>query len=784
MATKRDPNEFLKKIVDRWDNRPAQLEEINQCIYNHQNHDSYYCFDTKELLAQQTKVGRNWGTYNSKNPGLSTLTRDLSDVRYDFLILNVLHKEDSTIYTFSVRNTLWDGSYIVHKSNSNEPHPGDISVYTKEPNIIEFVVQGEDKNSIRICFHMSQQGDGRTIGTRMKILNEDVYSEQYNQTFYHSGIVIDTESFNGLNNVSVKMQPCDSKGNLLETGIPYAESVCPRNHTRKCLTGTSIYTGNDLKIYEKSKSADYLNQKQYKGVYTLPYGAVNKPGVYYTKITATYSFNDKNESSQQSVSKIIKVEKIQEQKRVFDIKSDYFAYKGSRKTFTFYVKVLNKYNTDDKELLKQLAGQIVSLTWYREDGTYRTYSSTIQKDGSFKVKLDFRRYYENTSKLQILLHETDGFDAISTTVNLKHKFYVANTFKEIQTACEDVDGPDYIMVVAKTLQNKTGQPITINRDQTIAGMKSNRQWATLDGTNNGRSLIRVKSGSDSDAFIQCNIFGIKFIHACNAIYTEKYTSLRVDKCYFTDNYSHSHHRGTCIMNESTEKARKQRDYYVTNILNSYFSNNEGNEILSLGKTYIKGNLFKTTQWKYLKQPEAKVVIVESGDVQYYNNKSYINMGTSARSTCYSWSKILTYVDYYGTFNGKGPNQLKDYNSLPVYGKYGNQAYTYATYYYPWNNVNSTIVCSPKVGHERHATGHASYTKRWEDRWAFYDGYYLIRWNNGRNKGNLKNPWTNAELKIPLNDGIYNPETGVFVKNYAPKYYGKSMTPAVANYSYW
>jgi hypothetical protein len=66
-------------------------------------------------------------------------------------------------------------------------------------------------------------------------------------------------------------------------------------------------------------------------------------------------------------------------------------------------------------------------------------------------------------------------------------------------------------------------------------------------------------------------------------------------------------------------------------------------------------------------------------------------------------------------------------TLPLYGEYDNRAYTYSIYYYPYDNVKTEIVCSPRRGYERKATGHGSSYKNW----IYYDGYYFVRWEKIR-----------------------------------------------------
>ena len=58
---------------------------------------------------------------------------------------------------------------------------------------------------------------------------------------------------------------------------------------------------------------------------------------------------------------------------------------------------------------------------------------------------------------------------------------------------------------------------------------------------------------------------------------------------------------------------------------------------------------------------------------------------------------------------------------------------------------------------------------------YYDGYYFLRWENGRNRGNTYNPWTTEELKVPDNLGIYNETTKKFIGNYDPRFSTHALT---------
>ena len=95
----------------------AQLEHINQVIYNNQNYEYWEVFDTQYLLKE---TGSSYGTFNTNDPKSSEITKNVVDVRYNSLIVNINTSSysDAYLYTFQVYNELWDGQYkIIHSKN-------------------------------------------------------------------------------------------------------------------------------------------------------------------------------------------------------------------------------------------------------------------------------------------------------------------------------------------------------------------------------------------------------------------------------------------------------------------------------------------------------------------------------------------------------------------------------------------------------------------------------------------------------------------------------------------
>jgi hypothetical protein len=756
-----------------WEQKPAQIEEINQCIYNHRHYNGWYYFDTVHIVKQAPQFGH----YDEEHPENSYLfqgnttnnntAKKLLDIRYDFLYMDIYQEGDSVIYDIEVRNSLWDGKLIVYKSQtttslSNSPS---IKRYSDDDKRVTITCKGKDRFAIRVAFHLSQVDTDNS--SQIEIINQSEFTEQYDEAEPHMGLLINTATLKGINGGTISLVPCNELGEEVNTGIPKSTTTTQGNqkYVGPPLEGPAPNDYDHTVLIESGQKGS--------GLFTITYGKVTKPGTYYALLKARCILNNKEHTTAQ----LIRINKIQEKKRSIDWmdqKQFETVFKGSKAEFTIEVNGINQYDQLDPNLVESLRDLPVTINVMKEDNTSSQYSSkisieTITDSNKKKVSkayvhftVDYREYYHDKSVIEVILHATDCYPRESAKHIVNHVWYKAHSFEDIRSECARENGADYILVEPGVHEKTGAAPITITRNQTIAGIQSKIQWATLDGKSG--QIITVAKGKGSDNFTIAHLIGLKFIDGFNAIYTKKYTNVVVDRCYFTNNkFPSLHYSGTCITNESSEEARQNRKMYITTVKNSYFYNNQGNCIRSLGTTLIYNNLFKTDAWDKLKQPQPKVVYVESGDTHYIRNKSYINVGNKPKTANHSFAKALTYVEKNGTFNRRGPSELHSDDSLPLYGeRYNNQAYTYAIYYNPELNIDTEVVCSPKEGREYTSTGHGAYPKRW----IYSDGYQFNEYDDGRNKGNT-NDWVPELLVIPVNLGIYDEETNTFIEGYNP-----------------
>lgn len=754
----------------------AQIEHLNQVLYNNRGHDSWDCFDTTYLLEQYPE----YGTYNNSTPENSTLSRDVVDLRYNSMIVNVKHENDRSIYSFEVRNSLWDGTYhITHSMNTTLDDnknfsPGEVEIRTNNPsgNYIQFIVHGDYRKKVRICFHMNLAKDGRKIETTSIYLKHPFeFEHQYDETIKEEGFVY-WQTGNPVIGVTITLKPCNKNGELISEGIP-----------------SKIIAAKDV-----------IN-----GKFIMEYGATTAPGDYYCLLTA------EDENGVQA-SQIVHVKKIQKQ----EIKVEWHPlpketgvewgdenqYKNIIKgsivnpdpevihhtgvmekdiqRYKIMVKVKDEYGVvnSNEDYLK---GMYATVTAKKITGGILTQVTCPFKkdiDGNYYIypEVSYRGYYENISMLQISIPAQNGYPAVTKERKVTHKWKVVNNFDELKREINSPCGSDWIFIKPIVYTVTETLHITPRPDGssiTIAGITGENK-CVLYG-NDSINLVEINNiNAATDNYFKVQLLGISLMHGRPAIKLTSGCRLLVDSCYFfNNNNSPVNHRGCSIFMPSDDKSKANGNLWKLEVRNSFFYDNKGNEIQSIGKTYIHNNLFRTDNATYLQQPEVKVVSARAGEVTYKYNKSHIDAGRKPMVSNHSYAKALAYVGENARFNGVGPTQLKRNNSLPLFGKpWYNEAYTYAIYYYPYG-VRTTIVCSPEYGRERRATGHASSI---ED-FVYYDGYYFLQYNGGRNKGNTneyhpntaKHKWdVTNEFKVPTSQGIFTENTGLFKKGYDPR----------------
>lgn len=728
----------------------AQIEHINQILYNSSGYEGWMCFDTHHLIQAYNEIlqiqypsntsqqnSNKIGTYDENNPSNSRITKEIKDVRYDSFIVSCEKVTNGWKYTFEIRNALWDGTYKVTKSKNNYNdddiyfNKGKVVVSRSDANAntVVFTITDTDSDKVRICFHLALNGKGRSIQTTSLIIdNPSEYTHQYDETVCEIGY-IKLDDGTPVEGAEVSIEPVNSSGLPISDGIDARTVTTDKN-----------------------------------GMFKMCYSKVNSPGDYYVLMKVTYNGI--------SATKLIHIRKVQEQTLFLDW-GDAEQYnnikKGSVKTFNIILHVNNEYGLHDTSLdekLKDLSFN-VSLTKIGGKTDNVQTCKVTEKDGVYSINptISFRDYYEDSSRLVVDVPLSTGFGNRTEEHLLRHIWFVAEDYDDIVREVDDVYGADWIFLDAKTYTRT--KVINITRTLTIAGLTGDVP-CTINGNN--QNIITINSPNPAtDNYMEVNILGLKLMNGQGAIQSSKGCRLLVDHCYFTDNKNASkNHTGCSVYMPITDETKKTNNLWKTEIRYCRFHNNRGNEIQSIGKTYIHNNLFTTTDKNQLKQPEVKVVSVRAGEVTYKENKSYINIPFTNKSDAiplnHSYAKALCYVDSGAKFNGKGPASLKANNTLPLYeAPYKNEAYTRCCYYYPYSNVRTYIVCSPEKGKERRATGHASSSKNW----VFYDGYYFTRLENS--KGNTYNPWTEEELKLPENTGIYNITSNKFLQGYDPRF---------------
>lgn len=717
------------------ENNPAHVEHINQIIYNNKEFDMWYCFDTAELLRQHPKFGR----YDSNNPGYSKITTNVIDVRYDFLLVNIINKGSHYVYRFDVRNTLWDGKYrISHSMRPDEPHQGVVVTKDSEdPNILEINIDSHnlDQADLRVCFHMTQKADSRSIDDNCIIINnESYYSDPCSQNVKHKGHVyisgttcVDTyDSLTPCPNCNIKLEPCDVNGNIINGGL--------------------------------LKQEDLSNNK---GEYNITYSKVKKPGDYYVKLTAFKEVGVNN--TLLTATQIVKVNKYQDCKIGVDLDNIGRVYKGEKHLFTINCGLENKLGVIDPDRVNEIKGLTASIT-VKFAGTSQTCSCTIDEKGQISGRINFRHYYGDTAELSVTIPDQGEFPQSSAKKTIKLDWYYADTPKDIIDTCKDENATDFIMIKAKDYDMSTDR-VVINRDMTLCGVQG-KNWATLIGRgtnqNNTNSILSIRGGNSPDGKVQVHLVGLKFKNGNNAIYMYENTDLRCYYCYFLNNMHPSlNNKGSSIFNVVNERTKKESKHFKNIIDSCYFYNNFGNEICVCGNTNITNCLFVTNEANKLVNPEPKVLEIYNGATTYKNNKSHIKVYSTVYTKNHAWAKLLCYVGERGSFNGATCNMLQKPNTLPVFGeKWGNQAYTYALYYYPHFGINHNISATPHRGRERTSTGHVGYRSK-PYMFAQPDGYNLIRYYGKRSGTNTYDPWTKKELAMPGNLAIFDSKTGAF-----------------------
>lgn len=741
----------------------AQIEHVNQIIHNNMNHDQWSCFDTHFLIREHKKLLERMysnattvanlcvGTYDESNPKNSKITKDIKNVRYNSFLVSITKITGGYRYDFEIRNSLWNGDYKIMKSKNTSSEK---DVYFDEENIIisksnqdnnhvSFTILDDSANSVRICFKMNMQSEGRNIQTTsLNIDNKKEFEHQFDKEVCEYGYV-KTENGKPVKGVTVEITPTDSAGRDITDGIKKNTAVTDEN-----------------------------------GRFKMCYSAVSVPGDYYVMMRVQEGSAYDSATS----AMLIHIKKTQKQTIKIDW-GDNANYekvvKGSITKYTIPIGINNEYGIHDKTLDSKLIGLNVDVTWIGFGDKRHTQTETIQKNDDGVVcimpKISYRGYYYDTSQLEIRI-PVNEYGAKTETHLVRHIWCIKTTFESLRKECASSDGADWIFLKPGTYSRDS--TITLTREITIAGLQGSSH-CILDG--GGEYIIRINnSNAAEDNYMKVNLVGVTFKNGGCAVTLDTGCRLLVDRCYFVNNkHDDSHQRGCSIYMPTEDKHIKKSKQWKLEVRNSYFYNNRGNEIQSIGKTYIHHSLFKTDKAYYLQQPEVKVVSVRAGSTTYKHNKSHILIPFTNRYDSMpsnnSYAKALAYVEWGATFNGKGPSSLRGDMTLPLYGNpWYNEAYTHCCYYYPYSGINTWIVCYPRVGYERKAAGHSSAIKNW----VFYDGYDFVRLSS--NAWNRRHPWTEEELAIPDNLGIYDSNKDKFISDdYDPRTKNsKSLTSEV------
>ena len=728
----------------------AQLEHINQVIHNNTTYTGWSCFDTADLIDAYNVFG---------NPTTHQLTWDnttsRNNIRYNFFIVSI-EKESSTItkYTFEVHNTLWNGRVQINKSRSDENIPADDVSIAKEAdndNKIIIRVRGDYRNSVRVCFALSMLEDGRTITTKAMKIIEDTNTEtpvvKKTYTLNMSTLLEFTHQYNEEKSEKGRIYFLDNN----RTAVPGAKvEFIPTNQNGIPVEGT-----NTLQPYTATTDKD--------GYYWIKYSKVGYPSTYYGMIKCNYQG--------QTVINHIKINKIQKHSIQIDWgnESNYKGvYKSGTKAYTIGFRIRNEYGKYDSDLDAQLAGLTVNITTYGvTDNVLERKTSEVKKqsNGTYSITetMSYRNYFENTSRIRVSIPAQKHFPATMSEHLVTHEYLILDNINNLRSTLNDTTAPNFIIMKPGRYVVPANNPLEIKYATTIVGAKGGN--VIFDGQGKG-PIFRLKSIPINHILsFNVNLVGLYLTGGTPAIDYTNGGKLLVNKCIFKGNSNAGdNHRGCSIFMPASDYATGQgSSRWNTKVHGSQFHNNVGNEIQSVGHTRLLNNKFITNLASCLKQPEPKVVNVQAGDVLYMRNLSHIKV-TDKLTTNHSYAKALCYVNKKGKFNGAGPSQLNRDNSLPLFDNgLNNQAYTYAIYYYPYENVRTTIVCSPVKGKERRATGHASSIKGW----VYYDGYRFNRISQGR--GNRKDPFTADEIGLVENQGVYDISKKKFDSGYDPRF---------------
>ena len=630
---------------------------------------NYTFFGIEEINSLIYNHAQYFEDYYDFTPSELDTSDNYTNYRYDFIVVSKSKFGNTYEYLLEIRNALWTGewSFISLPEGVNTPK---VTLSIDNPNMLK--ITGDNLDDFTIRLHLSNLVDTRVFSD-VEMLNKNMMIE---------GIQKVTGEYCSNSTMQVTI--------LEDNGTP--------------INGANISLLFDEETYTFTTNTE--------GVATLTFPQVERPGNYLAEIEVT-------NFGYYPIKRNINVEKTK-------AKIDIDNLHGVSSSRTIYYGAINICNLNlicNSQVFEDILNTNISLKYNSTNTTCNVSGTYSSQNTSFKLNL--RGYWSKTVILDINIPETEYSFALKKSVAIQPTYFIANNYASIKSEIEDTNGSDLIRLRTSTTYNRTAL-ITLNRNITIQGQKTNTGWSSIHGNNN--TVFRINKGCT------LKLVGIKCDNANQLITQYEGSTLSIDGCYFTNCENTSHkHKGTVIYCKVGSNSKKDKKLFTTTISNTYFINNVGSAIYHGGQLTINKCYFKKDNFNYLPEPQVLIVDQVYGNCTIKNSDCWISTGTTAlSSTNKAYTKNFVYCGKTATINGKNGTQMKGDNKFNFLNSpYNNRGYIYMRYYYPYGGVNANIVASPKVGYESKCACHCVEGTNWT--WKTHVQLTRVSWGTDNKK---------------------------------------------------